>query len=155
MAKTRWCEKVLVVHGQKDVLSSCFRHRQAEIPERHRERMGPLFEGPFWHHFNQRRYYDRIGGGGYAMAKKNGGNVSTSMYLEFITWDEYIGEECDPDEAPTCPREAFFRNSTTLRISFGEENTLRALGIDRLKDGTVELRCPRHHPISGYRVSKK
>ena len=90
-----------------------------------------------------------VGNGGYANAVTTDGVVS--IFLECVVWNEYVGN----GEAGACPRTAFFRNSTSIRLKFGKAATMRALGIDGLRDGTVELRCYRFHPVSGYQGSIK
>ena len=71
------------------------------------------------------------------------------MYLESITWDEYVGENAENEDV-VCPRKTFLRNSRSVYIKYGFKVSMRALGIDKYKEGTVELRCPRYHPVSGY-----
>ena len=88
-----------------------------------------------------------VGQGGYARSIPYRG--FTIMYLESITWDEYVGENAENEDV-VCPRLTFLRNSRSLYIKHGVKVSMRALGIDKYKEGTVELRCPRYHPVSGY-----
>ena len=72
-----------------------------------------------------------------------------------ITWDEHIGifDLGDEDSEPH-PADAFQRHGPLRRRSPPTRIPLtammKALGTDRGKDGMVELRCPRGHPVSGY-----
>ena len=91
-----------------------------------------------------------VGNGGYANAEATDGFVS--IFLECVVWNEHVG---NGGEAPVCPRTAFFRNSTSLYLKLGEAATMRALGINGQREGTVELRCYRFHPVSGYEESLK
>ena len=94
-----------------------------------------------------------VGNGGYASTDATDG--VRSFFLECVVWNEFVGYRTEAGKAPVCPRTSFLQNSESLRLRFSDKLTMRALGIDKLKDGTVELRCLRFHPVSGYRSSIK